>query len=395
MNKSQTGDSFILTSGTIVTLTTNNISALNGSYVTIDESLVGQQLMLDAKLVPSAEGSQMLCMGLKQNTVSSYPATLYSYNGSGILRKLWIATNNINPGKLFLTITTDGVTVWGNGKTTTGGTGYNTNPLALDMIFTPAGAGIGNTFQSTRIGCNKFSSTAMGGYIRMDIPFQTQLSISLYNQLGGSLTYWLQPHVQTYPSPLMSLVTYQCRCRTFQWSCTYNNEYPLLNEQGIVNGVNIIGLKMYIIGQSGAWFEGRFRGYVSDNGFGTVPKTTTTWSGADNNTSNLPTGMINGQVVHQSTGTEDFFDSSWGWIGTSSTVTTNGVYANDNAGMLYNSNGNAAVSFTSTISVYKFFDDEIIRSNGTQYMSLTWSCGDIKQGASGAAVILGQVWYYV
>jgi hypothetical protein len=169
-----------------------------------------------------------------------------------------------------------------------------------------------------------------------------------------------------------------------------------LDEPGIVNGVNIIGLKMYIIGSSGAWFEGRFRGYVSDNGFGKVPRTPGTgWSGPDNNISNIPSGMTNGQVIHQSTGMEDFFDSSWGWRST--TVTTGGAYpyANDNAGVLYNSNGTGPVTATASISVYKFFDDEIIRSNGTQYMSLTWSCGDIIQGASGAAVILGQVWYYV
>lgn len=345
----------------------------------------GQQLTSANKL----QGGNMVCLGLKNQVGQPNTwTTAYTHNVSGILRKLWVATDgSYGPGNIYIQIIADGNVVWGNTNRSSGQDGIGNIGLALDMLMAPAGAGTAS-FETNILGCNMFNPTGgFGGYIVMDIAFINTLQILLGTSQSSTFNYWIQPFVEEFPQNIVSLYPYKCYCIPVKWSNTiYNNEYPLLDFKGNGNGVHLLGIKMYIFGLSGAWWEGRFRAYTSTNGFGKNSIPATGWN-INHTISNIPTGMTGGRVILQSTGTEDFFFSSHNW------TNTKGVYATDTAGCLYNSNGTNGVVSNSSVSVYRFFDQDRLHSNLNDFLSLTWTSGDPQVGESGSVTIFSQVWF--
>ncbi len=358
---------------------------------------VEQDKLLTIPLVNSTlNGPVMICSGLKNQTGVNGWTVAYvhdtTYTTSGIMRRLWIATaGSVSPGQIYIQIITDGVTAWGNSNLTSSVDGINNIGLALDLLLTPAGSGT-LTFACDKIGCNTFSpSGGFGGYITIDVPFTTSFEILLGTAQTTGYNYWIQPFIEEYPPIVMDIVPYKCYCITSKWSnTTYNYEYPFFDFQGAGNGVHLLGIKVYIFGLSGNWWEGRFRAYTSTNGFGQTAIPATGWT-SNFTVSNIPTGMSGGRVILQSTGTEDFFLSSHNW--TTAANTYNGVYSTSISGCAYQSNGNTGVISTSSISVYRFFDCDVIYSLGYNYLTLTWTSGDPQVGQSGSVTIFCQCWF--
>lgn len=366
----------------------NGVSVTTENYVT--SAIETESLNTDADLATNIDFNSnlsSLTQAKKFNTaLANTDVEVYSYTGSGFLRTLWLRVSGINPGTVFIRVLADGEIVWGNLSTNTNLPGVNLIPLTCDVLLTPAGNGT-LTYQTKYIGNNVFSATDAGGYFRMDIPFQSSLQIILRGQ-GANFSYWIQPDLQVVSPTIMALFPYKSYISTFRWGATvYNSEYPLLNVQGDGHGVYLFGLKFYLFGISGNWWESRFRVYKSDNGFGeSVVTPATGFSDPDLNEPEVFAGAVNGEVVYISSGMEDFFLSSYNWTG--------GEYAERLSGLLYNSSAPGGVGSTSQISVYRFMIDDIISVPGSSYLSLTLPSGDPKVGMSGSFLVLGQCYYF-
>ena len=155
---------------------TNAQDAATKNYVDTN-SQKSTYLGIDAKSSFSSLGlkSQILPVGL------SDASTIFSYSdGPGILRRLWIAVNGTSvngksvPGNIFLRIYVDGVFCVGNYAISTEGIGNDQCPLALYLLFAPLG---GLYYANALQGCNVSSTSSLGGYFTLDMPFRTSLSI--------------------------------------------------------------------------------------------------------------------------------------------------------------------------------------------------------------------------
>ena len=142
--------------------------------------------------------SSFTSLGLKSKTLPtglSDASSIFSYSdGPGILRRLWIAVNGAYansksvPGNIFLRIYVDGVICVGNYAIDTQGIGYDHIPLALDLLFAPIGwPYYANALQ----GCNVSSTSSLGGYFTLDMPFRTSIDIRLFNNNSYAVTYWV------------------------------------------------------------------------------------------------------------------------------------------------------------------------------------------------------------
>jgi len=330
--------------------------------------------------------SSLICLGQKHQALPfAADVIVYTYTGSGIMKKLWFAITT-EPETTFLYITVDGNVTFGNTSTSTEEIGLNTIGLSCDLAL---GAGRGNTvnFNTTTIGSNNGSNGYIGGFFALDIPFSSSVSINLNNTVTSGL-YWIQPFIQTNPSIPISLSSLQLHCDTFKYGPTvYNSEYPLLNCRGNGNGVYLKGVKLYCRGISGHWWESRIRMYSGGTGMNIVQPTATCYTDKTYKYS-LPyqTGAT---VLWTSSGFEDFFLSSDNFAGQAT------YFAND-AGLLYNTAGTKGVGPTDTISVYRFFGvgSEVMPYSSSNLV-VTFTSGDPQIGTSGVVDLIGQIYYYM
>ena len=180
--------------------------------------------------------SQILPVGLSDATI------IFSYSdGPGILRRLWIAINGTYangkavPGNVFLRIYVDGSICVGNYAIDTEGIGYDHIHLALDLLFSSLG---GPYYANALQGCNVASTSSLGGYFTLDMPFRTSLSIRLFNNNSSAVTYWVQPFISTFTTIPPSLSSIKLHSVAFRYyNTTYGNEYILMNFQDVGNGV--------------------------------------------------------------------------------------------------------------------------------------------------------------
>ena len=342
--------------------------------------------------------SGLTSLGLKSQIlpVGTADATsIFTYSeGPGILRRLWIAVyetyanSKTVPGNVFLRINVDGVISVRNYATNTEGIGYDRIPLALDLLFSPLG---GAYYANALQGCNVFSTTSLGGYCTLDVPFRTSLDIRLYNNTSSPVTYWVQPFITTFNSIPPSLSSVKLQSVTFRYfNNVYGNEYVLMNHLNVGNGVHLKYVRMHIIGASGNWWESRVRIYdgvnspTSNDGYVISP-----WTPYNGNNYTFFPGYDNtSKCIFSSSGLEDFYLSSWNGSNISS-------FNNESSGLLYQNA--SAIGSTTTISFYRNFGhSETMPSVSTgRRLVLTLNSGDAQVGQSGSFyAVIGQAYFY-
>ena len=349
-------------------------------------------LGIDTKSSFSSLGlkSQILPVNLSDAT------SIFSYSdGPGILRRLWIAVNGTSvggksvPGNIFLRIYVDGVICVGNYAIDTQGIGYDHIPLALDLLFAPLG---GPYYANALQGCNVSSTSSLGGYFTLDMPFRTSLDIRLFNNNSSAVTYWVQPFISTFATIPPSLSSIKLHSITFRYfNTTYGNEYILMNFQDVGNGVFLKYIRMHVIGASGNWWESRLRIYDGVNvppGDGYVISPWTPYNG--NNYTFFPGYDGTSKCIFSSSGLEDSYLSSWNGANLTS-------FNNESSGLLYQST--SGIGSTTTISFYRNFghaDSGTMPSVSTgRRMIVTLNSGDAQVGQSGSYLaVIGQAYFY-
>ena len=343
--------------------------------------------------------SSFSSLGLKYQTLPvnlSDATTIFSYSdGPGILRRLWIAVNGTSvggksvPGNIFLRIYVDGVICVGNYAIDTQGIGYDHIPLALDLLFSPLG---GAYYANALQGCNVYSTSSLGGYFTLDMPFRTSLDIRLFNNNSSVVTYWVQPFISTFATIPPSLSSIKLHSITFRYyNTTYGNEYILMNFQDVGNGVFLKYIGMHVIGASGNWWESRLRIYDGVNvppGDGYVISPWTPYNG--NNYTFFPGYDGTSKCIFSSSGLEDSYLSSWNGSNLNS-------FNNESSGLLYQST--STIGSTTTISFYRNFghaDSDTMPSVSTgRRMLVTLNSGDAQVGQSGSFLaVIGQAFFY-
>ena len=343
--------------------------------------------------------SSFTSLGLKSQTLPtglSDASSIFSYSGGpGILRRLWIAVNGTYansksvPGNIFLRIYVDGVICVGNYAIDTQGIGYDHIPLALDLLFAPIG---GPYYANALQGCNVSSTSSLGGYFTLDMPFRTSIDIRLFNNNSYAVTYWVQPFISTFPTIPPSLSSIKLHSVTFRYyNTTYGNEYILMNFQDVGNGVFLKYIRMHVIGASGNWWESRLRIYDGVNippGDGYVISPWTPYNG--NNYTIFPGYDGTSRCIFSSSGLEDSYLSSWNGANLTS-------FNNESSGLLNQST--SSIGSTTTISFYRNFghaDSGTMPSVSTgRRMLVTLNSGDAQVGQSGSYLaVIGQAFFY-
>ena len=281
------------------------------------------------------------------------------------------------PGNIFLRIYADGAICVGNYAIDTQGIGYDNIPLALDLLFAPLG---GPYYANALQGCNVSSTSSLGGYFTLDMPFRTSIDIRLFNNNSSAVTYWVQPFISTFTTIPPSLSFIKLHSITLRYyNITYGNEYILMNFQDVGNGDFLNYIRMHIIRVSGNWWESRLRIYDVGNippGDGYVISPWTPYN--RNNYTFFQGNDGTSKCIFSSSGLEDSYLSSWNGANLAS-------FNNESSGLLYQST--SGIVSTTTISFYRNFGHA---DSGTmpsvskgRRMLVTLNSGDALVGQSG------------
>ena len=213
------------------------------------------------------------------------------------------------------------------------------------MLFSPLG---GSYYDNALQGCNVFSTSSLGGYFTLDMPFRTSLSIRLYNNTSSAITYWI---FTTIPPSLSSVKLYSVIFKYL--NTTYGNEYILLNKLDVGNGIYLKYIRMHIIGASGNWWESRLRIYDGVN----IPPgdeyAISPWTPYNaNNYTYFPGHDGTSKCIFSSSELEDSYLSSWNGANLTS-------LNNESSGLLYQST--SGIGSTTTISFYRNFGHSDVR----------------------------------
>lgn len=307
-------------------------------------------------------------------------------NSQGIITKFWLAIYNINPGQVFIKIEIDGQLIFGNNLTVLSTDGMNSIALASDLLLTATQP---CNYMTNTCGSNICTSTTLGGYLSIPMPFNNSVKISLINNTSSDGNYWSQVYFDKDTIP-KTISLPQLHCTTFRYQTSYPNEYPLLSMRIPNKAIQLKGVRFHCIGQTGNWGEGRFRVYTGGSG---MPNPISSMHWTDSQYTDVSPYQSNAKTIFTSSGTEDFFDSSWSLAGTTIPTTS------DHSGILVNSagSGNFFQSNT-TISCYRFFGENgfsLPKSDVGEYLVFSWACGDpvaVDQGST--AIIGGHVFWY-
>lgn len=321
------------------------------------------------------------CISAKNQTLTGGQwTTVASYSGTkGVLKKIWLALANTDPGRNAIRIIFDGASTPQVGTNT--GAGFNSaNALAVDVLFSAA-FGSTNYWANEISGCNHMATTEIGGYIAFDMPFNTSFSVQVFND-STSGQYWCQAFYEN------SDVTPSCYfyMQPFAYTSGISNtgtvfkEFPLLSTSS-ANGVILKSVKVCIQtnGVNG-WQEGKFRMYNGGAGM-TTPQTYTAATPSNLSYYNQQPGVTE---IFSSSGSEDFFLSSFNFTGLP-------LFNTKDSGILYNPTSNQLGSLT----CYRNFWDVAPGAPASTNFVLTWTCGDQNTAvASSINFILGYVAYY-
>jgi hypothetical protein len=317
--------------------------------------------------------------------------TIGKHSGnSGVLKKVWLAVNQ-PPTAMFFNIKFDDVVTFGGNNSAPS----INNGLAVDQVFCAGFAAYTPLATSSRFGCNNWGTGGLGGFVSFDMPFGSSFEIQLYNGNGNTAVYWLQYEFQEYPigyemTPLrFHMGLNVANGAWFQTMATYPNEYPLLSISS-PNGVYLTYLKWFWSGVSGNWWEGRYHIYKGGPGMTATinalhyndPGTYQNFTAYDSTATHL--------LV--SSGTEDFFLSSWNFA-------NNGYYAHEEAGYLFSSVGSTGpLVSNSQFSAYRVFESKKNNfpphSLPNEMFVFSYAPGDILAGASGSGSWMAFIGYY-
>lgn len=312
--------------------------------------------------------------------------TVASYSGSsGVLKRIWLALS-ANPAQCYINITFDGASSPQFGTNIT--TGFTLgNAIACDICFGPGFASTNDYWATDVSGCNNQSLTTLGGYIAIDMPFNSSFTIDVFNATGADAKYWCQVFYEFDASP--TNYPYHLYAKPFNLgapSCTTTQftECPILSTSSL-NGVILQGVKSLINGGgSSGWQEGKFRGYTGGPGM-TSNQTYTAATPSNASYYNAQAGVTQ---IFQSTGSEDFFLSSYNFSGLPK-------FATNTSGIVLNSTSDP----TGHLTCYRYFNPASIGTprvaSNPQNFVFTWTCGDQNTPvASSVAFHVGMVTYY-
>lgn len=275
---------------------------------------------------------------------------------AGIIKQLQLWTAGAPPADILFRGFFDGAAepqVGGEGSTL----GTPALTVALDVLLSPAFPATANytgasTWATPTSGCNFFDpANAVGGHLRLDMPFASGFTLQLFN--GGERSeYWV---IVTYiplpsqPSPLRLFVKPFCVTALASTVGTYP-EFSLLSAGG-PNGAFLRGLKVFVEAPTHgiSWAEGKFRFYAANASAPPFPANAVREysTGGRNDLSwyNQQPGV---DMMGSSSGGEDFFDSGFDWRGT-------GCFAHDLAGTVHCEFYGTAIS---RVAGYRFFSEE-------------------------------------
>ena len=308
-----------------------------------------------------------------------------------MIRKLWLAlsgpgvTNQNIASLTFLSIVFDNAPSPQVGPQPVSPV-YQT-ALEIDILFT-AGFYSSTCTNSELFGCSNVAGNTFGGYITFNMPFKSNFTIYLYTIAASAVSYWVQTEYEIYSTSYRMTPLYFYLQPQYVSSVSYPNEVPILSQISS-NGVYLKYMKWAFFGNSGSWWEGRFRIYTGGSGLtGQISGTHYT---DGTYTVSTPYGA-GAAVIWMSTGTEDGFDSSWNFVGSS-------YFAFDYAGYLYNSGGaSAGLSSSTEWTAYRQWGTRPLsippHSQPQQYLVFTWTCGDPLVEQSGSAQFIAYVGYY-
>ena len=266
--------------------------------------------------------------------------------------------------------------------------------VALDVLLASAFPAGGNytgtaTWATPTSGCNFFDpASAVGGHLRLDMPYSDGFSLQLYNG-GARSDYWA---VVTYaplaaqPSPLRLFIQPFCVTALASAVGTYP-EFSLLSASG-PNGAFLRGLKVFVQAPpSGiSWAEGKFRFYAASSSAPPFPVNAVHEysTGGRNDVSwyNQQPGV---DMLGSSSGGEDFFLSGFDWRGT-------GCFAHDLAGTVHCDFYGAAVS---RVAGYRFFSEEGFAAAANETLVASFTINDQNFAVpSSVDFFLGLAFYY-
>lgn len=299
--------------------------------------------------------------------------TIAEYSGGqGVIQRIWLAVN-VAPNDAFIAVVFDGASTPQIGSLTLN------EAITAEVMFTP-GFGSYQNFQSDLFGCNNYAAGTFGGYFTLPMPFNQSFTIQLYGTVA--LTYWVQVFFDSYPNQDAVIPLY-FYLQMNSAMVSYPSETPLLS-MAAPRGVHLKYLKWFFSGVAGNWWEGRFKVYKGGTG---MPAAISSVHYTDSTYTVITPYAPNSTILLVSTGTEDFFQSSWNFWSSE-------YYANQQAGYLWSSTGPLVVVWiTSAFSAYRVFPTPL-SSAPDEYLVFSYSVGDALVGASGQGAFTALVGYY-
>jgi hypothetical protein len=310
---------------------------------------------------------------------------------SGCIVSFWLAyTVSGAANQILIRIYIDGEVSPSYGTSSTSSS--TENSIAGDIHFTPGFAGAGALRWADSVsGNNEITSTRIGGYLNIPIPFTTSYSVELYNASSQLATYYIQLSRSTSVPP--SLLPYKLYCKPFTLP-SMSTSPPTFATGSIMqvaagaSGLYLKGIKIFLRPVGSSWLEGLISIYSGTASFPT--NTTATYTGNSSTPYidyySLQSGSV---LLCQSSGFEDFFKSSWGFPNLQ-------VYDTPEVGRIKGTDAGT------DMTAYRFFGNTPSDSNGMIFvpsgrlLTICFNVGNVlAAAASSVSFALGCVWYYM
>ena len=262
----------------------------------------------------------------------------------------------------------------------------------MDELLTQS-FGQHGTFISNSVSCAASGRGFLGCNFAFDMPFSSAMTLWMYNadsveRQCWTTVFWAEEEVST----ALRLHTQ----RVYAQAPAYPLEYPLMSLRAGGAGLLLKAIKLMFRGCVGNWVEGRVKLYSGGSQMA-APINQNHWVvGSDQQ---LPTGCFakdgnctvggTAEVLHSSTGTEDFFLSAF----FDDFQTNPSAAVNSYGGLLWANNNDS-------MSGWRVFwsggdDYSAPQAAAGEWFTVSYSVGDVRAGSNGACTLItGDVWYY-
>jgi hypothetical protein len=331
-------------------------SANIGGSLTINGSLTANSIISpEFDISPVNPNLGLQCVGVKEGSLANNSAgwqmVFSSGNvGPGVIRQFWLATGTAGYTTTFISIVFDNESVPQFGPQPASNP-TNNNAISLELLFAN-GFTQYTSFFTDKFMASNLSTTTFSGYLNVDMPFKSSFQVYLYNSSATAGNHWLQCFYEKVPTWL----GYYLNCNvasTGPYSDQQTiNQFSLTSPTG--NGVALLGTRVFFVGGTNNWVEGRFKIYSNNN------------------------------LIFTSTGSEDYFLSAYSF-------NTNSINHTNRCGVLY-TNGSSGTN----ISAYRFFDPPYLPSaTGSNTLSMTWTCSDPANDPSNNSTMTNVIMVYL